>query len=187
MSRRGCSVEGCDDIHYGKGLCQKHWRRVRKYGSTELPDRSDATRFAARVVKSDDGCWQWTAAKNDAGYGQMWIDSRIQYVHRWSYEQHVGPIPEGHFIDHICRNPSCVRPDHLRTVTPQENVQNHPGATRTSKTGRRGVYPYGDRFMVQVRRRHIGVFDTLEEAHAAAVAERNRLFTTNDIDRKGAA
>lgn len=22
---RGCSVEGCDRRHHGRGLCQKHW------------------------------------------------------------------------------------------------------------------------------------------------------------------
>lgn len=38
------------------------------------------------------------------------------------YEQEVGPIPEGLAIDHLCRQTSCVRPDHLEAVTYAENL-----------------------------------------------------------------
>jgi len=34
----------------------------------------------------------------------------------------VGEIPEGLQIDHLCRVPACVRPDHLEVVTPRINV-----------------------------------------------------------------
>jgi hypothetical protein len=46
-------------------------------------------------------------------------------VHRWAYQFFVGPIPYGKEIDHfLCKNPSCVRPEHLRPATPVENVNN---------------------------------------------------------------
>lgn len=31
---RMCSEEGCGNAHYGHGLCDKHYQRLRKYGST---------------------------------------------------------------------------------------------------------------------------------------------------------
>jgi hypothetical protein len=44
---------------------------------------------------------------------------------------HVGPIPEGLTIDHLCKNPGCVRPDHLEAVTMRENIRRGSWASRT--------------------------------------------------------
>jgi hypothetical protein len=46
-----------------------------------------------------------------------------RFAHRLVYELLVGQIPEGLVIDHLCRNPRCVRPDHLEPVTQGENVR----------------------------------------------------------------
>lgn len=81
-------------------------------------------RFWAKVDKGDGtGCWLWTGARNDVGYGQIWVGDRIVYAHRAAYEMLVGPIPEGMQIDHLCRTPLCVRAlDHLEPVTQRENI-----------------------------------------------------------------
>lgn len=79
-------------------------------------------RFWSKVEKTD-GCWNWTAVKNQKGYGRFKLDGRLRSAHRVSYEMCVGPIPDGLVIDHLCRNPSCVRPDHLEAVTSGENTR----------------------------------------------------------------
>ena len=49
-------------------------------------------------------------------------------AHRFTYELERGPIRDGLVIDHRCRRPGCVRPDHLEAVTNWENVRRSPHA-----------------------------------------------------------
>ena len=79
-------------------------------------------RFEAKIhVEPNTGCWLWIGA-TICGYGAVGMDRRVYYAHRVSYEHHVGPIASGMVIDHLCRQPACVRPDHLEQVTQYENV-----------------------------------------------------------------
>lgn len=66
-------------------------------------------------------CWLWTGGKAGAGYGVTYVAQQHRYVHRLSYEHHIGPIPEGLEIDHLCQTPLCVNPEHLEAVTHGEN------------------------------------------------------------------
>jgi hypothetical protein len=77
-------------------------------------------KFFQKINKTDD-CWLWTAATNEHGYGVVRINKRLFKAHRVSYEIHKGEIPEGLSLDHLCKNRSCVRPEHLEAVTHREN------------------------------------------------------------------
>ena len=81
----------------------------------------------ARVDVSD--CWVWTGSCNHKGYGRVGFGGRQWAVHRLIWEQLVGPIPEGLELDHLCRNPPCVNPDHLEPVTHRENLLRSSGIT----------------------------------------------------------
>ena len=67
------------------------------------------------------GCWTWTGLTQPNGYGVFYVAKRPLRAHRVSYELHVGPIPPGLQIDHLCRVRNCVNPDHLEPVTAREN------------------------------------------------------------------
>lgn len=85
-------------------------------------DMSLAERLRLKTLVTPN-CWEWQAAKNAYGYGILRFQYRHMMAHRASYEVHVGPIPAGLVLDHICRNVGCVRPDHLRPVTDSFNTR----------------------------------------------------------------
>lgn len=77
-------------------------------------------RFEAKFEKNLN-CWIWRGTKDGKGYGIFSIKHIYYPAHRVSYELYVDKIPEGMVIDHLCRVPLCVNPDHLEPVTIREN------------------------------------------------------------------
>lgn len=76
------------------------------------------------------GCWLWTGSQSDNGYGSFTDDGRRTVsAHRFSFEMHVGPIPDDLVIDHLCRVHHCVNPDHLEAVTIRVNTLRGIGPT----------------------------------------------------------
>ncbi len=69
-------------------------------------------------------CKVWKGKLNRNGYGVIQVGrSRVKaMVHRLAYELHVGPIPKGKQLDHLCRNRACWEPNHLEPVTNRENT-----------------------------------------------------------------
>lgn len=94
--------------------------RTRRQIPRALPSTPDVKRFEARLTPGPDACWNWIGAQAGSlrPYGHFTMAGRVGiYAHRWSYEYHVGPIPEGLEIDHLCANRLCVNPWHLEPVT----------------------------------------------------------------------
>lgn len=80
-------------------------------------------RFFKHVQVSENGCWDWLGSKDDSGYGQFNLNGKIDRAHRSIHTLLKGQIPTSLQIDHLCRNHSCVNPDHLEVVTAQENIR----------------------------------------------------------------
>lgn len=113
---------------------------------------SEEERFWAKVDKGDGtGCWLWTAACNGVGYGLFAVrpPEGGRYImvlaHRYAYKLLVGPIPDGHALDHVkangCASTACVKPiadefgpTHLEAVTRQENILRGKRPARDART-----------------------------------------------------
>lgn len=104
--------------HYYALLCHSCTVGTGRYGPPRTPAE---VRFWRHVDKAGD-CWIWTGGKA-YGYGSFYDGETKVYAHRWSYQHHVGPITDGLVIDHLCRQPLCVNPEHLEAVTNRENLR----------------------------------------------------------------
>lgn len=120
-----CCIKGCDDKVLALGLCNKHWRRNKKYGSPvalKMPIQANrgrplVERFMERIHVDENGCWIWTAGKDQDGYGLfrgLVGDALYHRAHRFSVAYHRGehPAPEQN-VCHSCDVPACVNPAHL--------------------------------------------------------------------------
>lgn len=86
----------------------------------------------ARISISPSGCWEWKLHKDTNGYAAGWIGRRRR-MHRISYQAYRGAVPVGLTLDHLCRNKTCINPDHLEPVTIGENALRGVGPTAVNK------------------------------------------------------
>jgi len=130
------------------------WRRERKYG----------------LIKP------WTVAGwIDGGYTRIQIGQKCHLAHRlaWLYEFGVWPSKD---IDHINGNRDDNRLCNLRDVPRKINAQNRKAASSNNSSGflgvskhvRTGKFTAG--IYIQGKRKHLGVFETAEQAHEAYLA-----------------
>lgn len=88
-----------------------------------MSKRPAIQRFEEKYIpEPNSGCWLWTGTVTYNGYGIFEVNGKKIRAHRFSYELHKGPIPDGLTIDHLCRVRCCVNPDHLEAVTMRENT-----------------------------------------------------------------
>lgn len=99
--------------------------------------RAPVERFVAKLARNEAGCLIYTGATQN-GYGTFSVDGKSVKAHRFAWESFVGPIPDGHTIDHECHNiayqaglcsggddcphRACCDPEHLVPRLAWENV-----------------------------------------------------------------
>ncbi len=71
-------------------------------------------------------CWNWTGSTNGTkwqyGYLGKTAANEVIMAHRFSYELHTRPIPDGMLLRHLCHRPVCVNPAHLVPGDPTSNA-----------------------------------------------------------------
>lgn len=127
-SMKACSIPSCGSPAKARGWCGTHYMRWHSHGdpnvvivakpSAEERAMSMADRVRHLSSVNENGCWLWQRRIDVHGYGRL--GKRL--AHRLSYEAIIGPIPKGLTLDHLCRTPMCVNPDHLEPVTNRENI-----------------------------------------------------------------
>lgn len=83
------------------------------------------------TVNEETDCWDWIGHRSPSGHATKWWKGRKYTAHAYMWIKLRGPIPEGLELDHLCRNPGCVNPDHLEPVTHVENVRRGRSAKLT--------------------------------------------------------
>lgn len=107
-----------------------------------IVDRSEHAaeigRFENKIVRNPapGGCWYWTGAIGDDGYGRFWIrrpDEPVRMIraNRYAVALDSGRLAAEVLTLHGCDEPMCVRPGHPHVVTGTQ-------AENLATMGRRG-------------------------------------------------
>lgn len=75
------------------------------------------------ILDNVNDCWIWKKARITDGYGQSSYKHKGYRAHRIAWILTNGEIPEGCVIHHVCNNPPCCNPNHLKCGTQTENIQ----------------------------------------------------------------
>ena len=149
----------CDRPIIAKGLCSKHYRRMKAHGDpsvVKLPyhEVTVEDRLKGRLTADVNGCQVYTGTKNSSGYGSIKINGKMVGSHRVAWELANGPIADGMCVLHHCDNPPCCNPDHLFLGTRKDNANDRDAKGRlvTPKGEKNGIATVPDLVVADVIR-----------------------------------
>ena len=121
---------------------------------------------------------------NDKGYRSIKIGGRNFLEHRLAWLYVYGEFPDD-VVDHIDHDTTNNRIENLRVVSQNGNMHNYIRPNSNNKSGFLGVYKSHGRYQSGIKvygiTKHLGTFDTAEQAHAAYVAAKRELHPTGTL------
>lgn len=115
MTSRICSVDNCSNLVSSRGLCRKHYSRLRRTGTTELLPRKNRRPRKSRYIS-------------------IRIDGHSMLEHRHIMEKHLGrPLLTEEFIHHVNGDGHDNRIENLMILSNSEHMHlyhpdnNHEG------------------------------------------------------------
>ena len=179
---RTCSVEGCNDKHYGKGYCRRHHYQYKRYG--EIQDGKPKN----EIIEYDDYAEIILYDKQYNEVARVIIDLECVDVvkdYKWRlqadyvYNNKIGLLhryimnpSDDLVVDHINHNPLDNRRNNLRICTQQENQFNR-SIQYNNTSGFTGVsfHKYSNKWMAYIKinkkKKFLGYYNTKEEAAKA--------------------
>jgi len=102
---------------------------------------------------TESGCLECIArAIGKGGHVRMRIGKRSSFMHRFIYEQKIGPIPPGMCVCHRCDNPACINPDHLFLTTNRGNTADRHAKHRDAVGSRVGTSVLTESQVAEIKR-----------------------------------
>lgn len=140
-------VKTCNRMHLVRG-------EVTSCGRGNQCPVERVVNFLAKVAYAPSGCWEWTASREEFGYGQFSLKKgRSINAHYASYTMFIGPVPKGLFVLHSCDNPPCVCPAHLFLGTQGDNMADKVKKHRQAQNERHGMVKLSNDQVLEIRDR----------------------------------
>ena len=130
-----CSEVNCTKPVWTRQLCNTHYCFKIRNGELETRDTMQGWTIREKLSSAaqettESGCILWGRALNRSGYGIIRVRNKVWTVHRLTYTEYVGPIPDGLVVRHKCDVRSCFNLDHLELGTPADNSRDMQLRTR---------------------------------------------------------
>lgn len=95
-----CSVDGCDEPRYNRGLCGMHNHRLHRFGDVGIAERHKRESGMGHIDRN--------------GYVTIHVDGKRQLAHRWVMEQQIGrTLMKNEYVHHRNGVRSDNRPENL--------------------------------------------------------------------------
>lgn len=101
--------------------------KILKENNVKTEDINTFNRFWNKVdIKGNTKeCWNWTANISIYEYeyecSKFWFNNKMMRTNRAAYMLSKGDIPNNMIVMHLCNNPICCNPNHLKLGTLSEN------------------------------------------------------------------